>query len=115
MNLTDQRGESLDVSVSGAGTLKATGYVQTLTALISGAGEADLKGLVAEKTTVNISGAGDAEVYAAESIDATVSGAGDVVCFGNPNQIIQNTSGAGDFEIRTADAPIEFSLRDEFR
>lgn len=95
-------GERLELSISGAGTVHASGQVHEISTSISGAGDADLRNLVSESADVRVSGAGDIWVNATESIKARVSGAGDVVCFGNPVHIDQRVSGAGDFSIQPA-------------
>ncbi len=105
-------GEHLDMSISGAGTMSASGYVQYLTTRISGAGDAYMKELVAHVVEVRISGAGDAEVFALDALDANVSGAGDVTCYGSPPQVVQSVSGAGDIELRDHDEAAHLSISD---
>ncbi|MGI9518119.1 MAG: head GIN domain-containing protein [Pirellulaceae bacterium] len=105
-------GEHLDMSISGAGTMSATGYVQHLSTRISGAGDADMKELVAHVAEVTISGAGDAEVFALDSLNANVSGAGDVTCYGSPPHVVQNVSGAGDIELCDHDDEAHLSISD---
>lgn len=95
INVHGMQGESLDLSISGAGTLTADGEVGQITTAISGAGDADLKSLMARRAEIQISGAGSALVYATESVNARVSGAGSVVCYGNPNEVTQRVSGVG--------------------
>jgi hypothetical protein len=112
LNIADVVGEELDLSISGAGSLTASGCVHQLSTSISGAGDADLKNLYAEKASVKISGAGDACVYASESIEARISGAGDVVCYGNPAHIDQKISGVGGLEISREPPAIEYTIAD---
>jgi len=112
MNINDVVGNRLELTISGAGTIKANGHVEDISARISGAGDADLQNLIAKNANVRISGAGDAKVYAAESIKARISGAGDVTCFGSPPNVEQKVSGAGDFKIATASPPVNYSLSD---
>ena len=103
MNIIDVDGDHLELSISGAGDLKANGNVNNISTSISGAGDADLGDLRAVHADIRISGSGDASIYASESISAKIFGAGDVVCYGNPTFVDQRVSGAGDFEMRTAD------------
>jgi len=112
LNIIDVVGDELDLSISGAGNVNANGYVKNLTTSISGAGDADLRNLHAEQASVRISGVGDANVYASESIKARISGAGDVHCYGNPTHVDHKVSGVGDFEIKTDDGPVEYTLGD---
>ena len=102
LNIVDHSGDYLELSISGAGTLKANGFVNDINASISGAGDVHLKDLAANNVNVRISGSGNAYVFANESIEAKVSGAGDVVCYGNPTHVNQTISGAGNFTMRDA-------------
>ena len=106
--------EPMRMRVSGAGEMKMEIDAPKVTAEISGAGSVDLKGqtkefdlglsgaggahcydLLSENTTVDISGAGDAEVYASVKLDAEVSGAGSVKYKGNATDVKQQVHGAG--------------------
>jgi hypothetical protein len=106
--------EDLHLEVSGAGDIKMEVDAPKLSAEVSGSGSVRLKGqtkeveldltgaahaycydLLAENTTVEISGAGSAEVYASVKLDATVSGAGNVSYKGNAADVNQHVSGAG--------------------
>ena len=106
--------ENLELHVSGAGDIKMEVDAPELKAKLSGSGDINLKGhtkdvdltltgaasakcydLLAENTTVDISGAGDADVYASVRLDASVSGAGSVNYKGNASSVNQHVSGAG--------------------
>jgi hypothetical protein len=89
--------DAFDVRVSGAGDIAAAGRVRRLTLDISGAGDADLAELAADDARVELSGSGDAEVRASELLDAEVSGAGDLAYRGAP-QVRQDVSGAGEID-----------------
>jgi Putative auto-transporter adhesin, head GIN domain len=62
---------------------------------LSGAGKARCYDLMSENTSVDISGAGSAEVFASVALDADVSGAGSVRYKGNAARVNQQVSGAG--------------------
>jgi hypothetical protein len=104
----------LSLNVSGAGGINMEVEVPTLKADISGSGSIALKGktkdfscdltgaanakcfdLLTENTTIEISGAGDAEVFASIKLDARVSGAGSVKYKGGAASVNQKVSGAG--------------------
>jgi hypothetical protein len=106
--------ENLKLEVSGAGDIRMDVTVPEVKAKISGSGTVDLKGetrkfdldltgagkahcydLLSENTTVDISGAGDAEVFASVKLDAEVSGAGTIKYKGNAKNVKQQVSGAG--------------------
>jgi len=100
LNVDHVTSQQLELAVSGAGDLRASGQVQNVIAKISGAGSADLQQLFAENADVRISGAGDVDVYASQSVNARVSGAGRVNCYGNPAEVDQHVSGAGSIRLR---------------
>jgi Putative auto-transporter adhesin, head GIN domain len=89
--------DALDIRVSGAGDIAAAGSVQRLTLDISGAGDADLAELAAHDARVELRGAGDADVHATARLDAEVSGAGDLAYRGDPS-LRQDVSGSGEIE-----------------
>ncbi len=106
--------EDMKLEVSGAGDINMDVTAPAVTAEVSGAGSVNLKGetksfdleltgaskahcfdLLSEKTRVDISGAGDADVYASVKLDAEVSGAGSVKYKGGATSFNQHVSGAG--------------------
>ena len=82
------------VDLSGAGTITLLG--QTKNFKVDGSGSTDIKcfDLLTENTSVEISGAGNAEVFASVTLDVNVSGAGDVRYRGGAT-VSQKVSGAG--------------------
>ncbi len=97
VKIAGARGKSLDISVSGAADVTATGQVDKASMTISGAGSANLSGLQAKVATVEVSGAGDIQVWATEDLKAEVSGAGSVKYKGNP-KVDWKKNGAGSIE-----------------
>ena len=92
---TDQvDAEQFEFSVSGAGNGKLSGQTKKLSIEVSGAGKVSAPALVADAATVEISGAGSADVHAVTTLTVSVSGAGTVTYSGNP-QVSQTISGAG--------------------
>jgi len=89
----DLNAPKVSADVSGACTVNLKG--QTKDFEISGSGSTTLKcfDLLAENVTVDISGAGDAEVYASVKLSGTISGAADVHYKGAAQTDI-HTSGA---------------------
>lgn len=112
LHVMDAAGESLDLSINGAGTVSATGCVNRVSTQISGAGDAELENLFAEHADVRVSGAGDIRVYASESIKARVAGAGDVICYGHPQNVDQRIAGAGDFVLKSWEGETAYSVGD---
>ncbi len=88
------RSPSLQVRVSGAGNVTASGQADTEEVTLAGAGDFDGSKLTSRSATVVVSGAGNAKVQPSESLDATITGAGNVEYTGNPT-VKQSISGAG--------------------
>jgi hypothetical protein len=84
----------IDADLSGAGTITLKG--ETKDFKVQGSGSTDIRcfDLMTENTTVEISGAGDAEVFASVKLDVHVSGAADVKYKGNA-AVTKEISGAG--------------------
>ncbi len=80
--------------ISGSGSIKLKGQTKDLDIDLSGAGHAYCYDLLTENTTVQISGAGSAQVYASVKLKADVSGAGNISYKGNAS-VSQDISGAG--------------------
>jgi hypothetical protein len=92
---TDQvDAEQFEFSVSGAGNGKLSGQTKQLSIEVSGAGKVAAPTLVADAATIEISGAGSADMHAVTTLKVRVSGAGTVKYSGNP-QVSPTISGAG--------------------
>lgn len=91
----DLEANKLSVDASGATDIRLKGKVVYFS--IDGSGNTTVHAfpLMADNTSVEISGAGDAEVCAAQSLKVDISGAGDVKYKGNPASIKKDVSGAG--------------------
>jgi hypothetical protein len=92
--LSDAKGESLDVKISGSGKVTASGEVQSLAVKVSGSGNAKLSELTAKKVSARVSGSGNVRVHATETLDAAVSGSGSVEYHGSP-QVTKKVTGSG--------------------
>lgn len=86
----------LDIQVDGAGDIKASGKTKSFKVDISGSGDLKAKDLKAENVEVSVNGAGNAVVNASRRLKAEINGAGDITYYGNPKEVIQEISGAGD-------------------
>jgi hypothetical protein len=84
----------ITTGISGSGTISLKGQARDLNIDLSGAGHAYCYDLLTETTTVEISGAGSAQVYASVKLNAHVSGAGNISYKGNAS-VSQEISGAG--------------------
>jgi hypothetical protein len=83
--------------ISGSGSISLKGQTKDFSIELSGAAHANCYDLLTENTTVTISGAGSAQVYASVKLNAEVSGAGNIHYKGNAN-VSQSISGAGSVE-----------------
>lgn len=93
--VTDQvDADQFEFSVSGAGNGKLSGQTKKLSISVSGAGKVSAPTLVADAATVQISGAGSADVHAETTLKVSVSGAGSVTYSGSP-EVSESISGAG--------------------
>ena len=108
--LNDLDTESLELSMSGAADVSATGRAETLMIDGSGAVNVDAAGLRASSVNVEISGAGDVSVCAEEGLNASLSGAGTVSYYGEPAATEFETSGASDVEAKGA-CPLSQSVK----
>lgn len=82
------------IDCSGASKTTLRGTAKELKFEGSGASKLEASTLKAQNVTVDISGAGKAEVYASETLDCDLSGAAKVEYAGNPKKITQDVSGA---------------------
>jgi hypothetical protein len=89
--------ESLDVTLSGAGSISITGYAHQQDVNVSGAGAYDAADLMSDVADINLSGAGSAKVWVTESLDVNITGLGSVSYYGDP-QLEQSVSGLGNVE-----------------
>jgi Putative auto-transporter adhesin, head GIN domain len=92
--------DKLTILVQGGADIDASGTVDDLTLNIEGAGDADLGELETRTARVRVVGAGDAELNVSDELDVAVEGAGDVTYRGNP-RVRQRVEGAG--EVRPED------------
>lgn len=86
--------KTFDVSISGAGDVRANGACDKVNISISGAGNVDLGEVKCKTASVSMSGAGSAVVYPSDDLNATISGAGSVKYKGKP-ELHQKVSGVG--------------------
>ena len=89
--------ENLSMDMSGASETKLSGSAKNFEIEISGAGDLQAKKLKTRNTTIDISGAGSAVVFAKKTLKVEVSGAGSVKYKGSP-KIEKDISGAGSVE-----------------
>jgi hypothetical protein len=95
VTLAKIKNNRMEVAVSGAGRLTASGETKEADITLSGAGSVDAKDLLADKTRANSTGVGMMEVYAREQLDANTSGVGNISYYGNPKSVNKHVGGIG--------------------
>lgn len=87
--------QKLEVNSSGGCDLKLSGYATNFA--IDGSGAVDIKAydMLSEVVSIEISGAGNAQVSVTKELKANISGAADVRYKGNPAKVWSDVSGAG--------------------
>lgn len=93
--LTAQK--TVNCTVSGSGSLKMAGAVDTLDVSVSGSGKVDASALVANKAKLIITGSGNANVNVKDDLDITVTGSGHIKYIGTP-KLTQRITGSGTIE-----------------
>ena len=93
--LNNVRGERLDVSYRGAGSMAINGQVKTFRMSAEGVGEVDTRALVANDVDIQFQGIGDVKVYAKERLDAKIQGMGSLTYYGKPRAVNKSVQGLG--------------------
>lgn len=87
--------QKLETIVSGAGSINIEGNAAYHKVRLSGAASLKCVDLITRETSINLSGAGSADVHATEKIDASISGVGSIKYAGNPSSTSFSKSGLG--------------------
>jgi putative autotransporter adhesin-like protein len=85
---------TLEVSISGSGTMNLAGSANQQEVEVSGSGRYEAAQLPSRSVSIEISGSGKATVAAAEQLRVDISGSGTVTYSGDPT-IDQSISGSG--------------------
>lgn len=91
------KNEKLEIDVTGAPTIRASGETKLLDIDTSGAGNIDTHNLRAARAVVNSNGVSRVEVYVAEQLDVTIAGPSRVIYEGDP-VVKQTIHGPGSIE-----------------
>jgi hypothetical protein len=87
-------GQTLMVTMSGAGSVTVQGKADSQQVTVSGAGSYDGSDFTTKTAKAAVSGVGNAIINASDTLDATVSGVGNVEYLGNPT-VTAHVSGVG--------------------
>lgn len=84
----------------GASEVSLSGNCAEAVMKLAGAGKLNAEDFACNVINLTLSGAAKSTVYASEEISVTISGAGKVICYGNPETVNRNVSGAGKIELK---------------
>src|SRR5450830_1100195 len=80
------QGNDLSLTVSGSGSVQASGAVNSVNARSSGSGAIDITGVASEQADLSTSGSGSISATVKRSVLAQTSGSGHITVYGNPAQ-----------------------------
>ncbi len=95
IKLAFKKYRSVDVHISGSGNIRLSGAAESVSARISGSGNADCVDVIADDVTASVSGSGNIKVYANKSVDASISGSGNVRYKGAATDVRSHKGGSG--------------------
>lgn len=90
----------LDARAVTGGIIEASGMAENQDVVLNTGGIFEGKELRTETTSVKITAAGEAEVYATESASISIKAGGDVDVYGNPKQVKEKTFAGGRITIK---------------
>jgi len=94
-NLSDVKNDRVEIALTGAGSLTASGETKEADITLSGAGSVDTKNLHAVNAKVNSTGIGSVEIYVTGQLDAKTSGIGEINYYGSPKIVNRQAGGIG--------------------
>jgi hypothetical protein len=99
-NLSNVKNDRMEILMTGAGSLLASGETREADITLSGAGSVDAKDLHAVNAKVNSTGVGSIDVYATEQLDAKATGVGEINYYGSPKNVKRQAGGIGSINER---------------
>jgi hypothetical protein len=99
-SLSNIKNDRMEILMSGAGSLLASGETKEADITLSGAGSIDTKNLHALSARVISNGVGQVDVYATEQLDAKASGVGEINYYGSPKVVNKQAKGIGEIHER---------------
>jgi len=91
-SLSNVKNDRVEIALTGAGSLTASGETKEADVTLSGAGSVDAKNLHAVNAKVNSTGVGSVEIYVTGQLDAKSSGIGEINYYGSP-KIVNRQAG----------------------
>ncbi|MDQ1154326.1 GIN domain-containing protein [Brevundimonas sp. SORGH_AS_0993] len=87
---------SLALDIAGSSDVSASGRADRLSLDIAGAGDADLASLTLKDAKIDIAGSGEATVAATGTVDVDINGSGDINLALRPAKLNSSISGSGE-------------------
>ena len=94
-SLTNIKNDRIELALSGAGSVIASGETKAADVTLSGAGSVDARNLHAVDAKVNSTGVGSVDVYATGQLDASAVGVGEINYYGSPKVVNRKAMGIG--------------------
>jgi hypothetical protein len=95
IDITLDKVETADVSVSGSGNVRLAGTADHVDAKVSGSGNADCSDLVTDEASARISGSGNIKLNTNKSLEANISGSGNISYRGAASDVRKHVAGSG--------------------
>jgi hypothetical protein len=94
--LENLKSDRMEIALSGAGSVTASGETKEADISLSGAGSVDAKNLHAVDAKVNSTGVGSVDIYATGQLDASATGIGEINYYGKPKVVNRKAGGIGE-------------------
>ncbi len=94
----DIKGDQIKAEVSGSGRMTLRGYATNLEALVSGSGSINAYECALESAKAKLSGSGNCELNVSNNLDALVVGSGNLKHKGNTKNTVKKVYGSGTVE-----------------
>ncbi|MCH8861414.1 MAG: DUF2807 domain-containing protein [Proteobacteria bacterium] len=91
---------NFSIEIDGAADITITGICGSAEFQINGAGDLNAQDFKCKDVTIEINGAGDAEIFASASVEATINGVGDIDIYGDPDKVRPRIAGIGEIEVK---------------
>src|SRR5499433_1939164 len=99
-SLSNVKNDRVEIALTGAGSLTASGETKEANITLSGAGSVDAKNLHAVNAKVNSTGVGGVEIYVTGQLDTKTSGIGEINYYGSPKIVNRQAGGIGSINER---------------
>jgi len=84
--------------ITGCGSINLEGNTEMLDVVVNGSGRVLTSNLIAQNSSVVLTGSGKCEVFTSEVLNVNINGSGKVYYTGNPSEIITSLSGSGELK-----------------